>query len=168
MLNKIIKIVGYAVFGISALVILHFFVIDVSGLNEGLAKTGDLSSDMKVAAVENIAVNWSGTILNFSFAMFIICAVAAIGFAVYQFIMNIIEKPKKARGTAIVIVLAAVIVLVSYSMASDVIPDFLGKDQIDITPATSRMIETFMFVMYFIFGMSIIALVYNEVSRIWK
>ncbi|MDD3686103.1 MAG: hypothetical protein PHE56_04980 [Bacteroidales bacterium] len=168
MLNKILKIVGYVVFGISTLVILHFFIADVGGLNEELAKTEDLSSDMKVAAVEGIATGWGGLILNFSMVMFIICAVAAVGFAVYQFVMNIIEKPKKARGTAIIILGTAIIVFISYSLASSTIPDFLGKDQIEITEGTSRMIETFMFVMYFIFGMSIVALIYNEVSRIWK
>jgi hypothetical protein len=168
MLNKILKITGYVIFGVSVLVILHFFIADVGGLNEELAKTEDLSSDMKIGAVEGIATGWGGLILNFSMVMFILCAVAAVGFAVYQFVMNIIEKPKKARGTAIIILGTAVIAFISYSLASDVIPDFLGRDQIEITPATTRMVETFLFVMYFIFGMTIVALIYNEVSRIWK
>jgi hypothetical protein len=168
MLNKILKITGYVVFGISVLVILHFFIADVGGLNEGLAKTEDLSSDMKIGAVEGIATGWSGLILSFSMLMFILCAVAAVGFAIYQFVLNIIEKPKKARGTAIIILGTAIIVFISYSLASSTIPDFLGRDQIEITEGTSRMIETFMFVMYFVFGMSLVALVYNEVSRIWK
>lgn len=168
MSNKIIKIIGYVVFGLSAIVILHFFIADVGGLDEGLAKIQDLSPDMKIGATEEIATGWGGLILNFSGALFVLCAIATIGFAIWQFVKNVIEKPKKARTTGLIIVGVSAVVLISYFMASDAIPTFLGSDQIEITAKTSKWIETFLYVMYIIFGLSIVATIYNEVSRIWK
>jgi hypothetical protein len=168
MLNKIVKIIGYIGFGLSAIVILHFFIADVSGLSEGLAKMEDMSSEMKVAEVDKLASGWSGTILNFSIAMFALCAVAAVGFALYQFVANLIDNPKSAIKSALIFGGVAVIVLISYSLASDTIPTFLGSDEIEITAATSKWIETFLFVLYFTFGLSIIAMLYNELSRLWK
>ncbi|HOZ29862.1 MAG TPA: hypothetical protein PLL66_03005 [Bacteroidales bacterium] len=168
MSNKIIKIIGYVVFGLSAIVILHFFLADVGGLDDGLAKMQDLSPEMKIDATEELANGWGGWILNFSGILFALCAIATIGFAIWQFIKNIIEKPKKARTTGIIVLGTVAIVLISYFMASDAIPVFLGSDQIEITPSTSKWIETFLYVMYIVFGLSIVATIYNEISRVWK
>jgi hypothetical protein len=168
MLTKIVKIIGYTGFVLSAIVILHFFIADVSGLDKGLALMQDMPSEMKVTEVDKLASGWGGTILNFSIVMFAICTVSAIGFAIYQFILNAIDKPKNALKTGLVAVGIGVIVLISYSMASDAIPNFLGSSEIEITASSSKWIETFLFVMYFSFALSIVALLYNELSRIWR
>jgi hypothetical protein len=168
MLSKIIKIIGYTVFGLSAAVILHFFIADLSGLDNGLALMQDMPSDMKVSETDKLASNWGGVILNFSIVLFFICTVATLGFAIYQFILNAIDKPKKALMTGLIGVGIGILVLVSYSMASDAIPTFLGSSEIDITASTSKWIETFLFVMYFTFALAILGLIYNELSKIWR
>lgn len=168
MSNKVIKIIGYVVLGLSTLVILHFFLADVSGLNNGLSQLQDLSPEMKVNGTEELATGWGGLILNFSGALFVLCAIATIGFAIWQFVKNIIDTPKKALTTGIIFVGVTAVVLISYLMASDAIPVFLGSDQIEITASSSKWIETFLYVMYIIFGLALVATVYNEVSKIWK
>ncbi len=168
MSNKVIKITSYVIFGLSLLIILHFFVIDVGKLNIGLAEMQDLSPDMKIAATETLADSWGGLILNFSLFLAVLSLATVIGFVIWQLIKLVIEKPKKARNIGIAILVAAGVIALAYSLASDEIPNFLGSDQIQITNFTVRVVETSLYVMYIIFAISIIAAIYSEVSKLWK
>ena len=168
MLDKIVKILGYVVIGLAALIGILFFVTDAPDLQTQLDGMENLPSDMKIIEVDKTADNWSGTVLNFSLYLFAACAVLAIGFAIVKFVIDAIDSPKSAIKPAIVLGIIALLVIVSYSLASDAIPQFLGAKNFDITPATSKWVETSLIGMYILLGITIVALLYTEISRIWR
>jgi len=168
MIDKIIKIVGWVVIGVSALIGVLFFFSDAKMLESKLAATQDLPAEMKIVEIDSIANDWSGLVLNFSMYLFFACAIIAVGFAIYKFIADAIDKPKSAIIPAIALVMIALLIVVSYSLASDAIPVFLGVDNFDITPATSKWVETSLYGMYILFGITVLALLYTEISRIWR
>ena len=159
MLNKIVKIIGYVVLGLAALVGVLFFVNDAKVLQQGLDAMENMPSDIKILEVEKLAGSWTGLILNSSLVLFVLSAVLAVGFAIYKFIADAINNPKSAIKPAIAIVGAALLVVISYSLASDAIPVFLGADNFDITPATSKWVETSLYGMYILFAISAIVVV---------
>lgn len=168
MYDKIVKIIGYVVIGVSALVGILFFASDAGELETAVSAMSNLPADVKIMEVETLADNWGGLILNFSIYLFVGCAALAIGFAIFKFVTDAIESPKSAIKPAIAVGAAALLIIVSYSLASDAIPVFLGADNFDITPATSKWVETSLFAMYILFGVAIVTLVYTELSRIWR
>lgn len=168
MIDKIVKIIGYVVIGVAALIGFLFFVQDAGTLETALEGMKDLPAEMKIMEVEKTADSWGGLVLNFSIFLFVACAVLALGFAIYKFVRDAIDNPKSAIKPAITLVVVILLVVISYSMASDVVPEFLGSKNFDITPSTSKWVETSLFGMYFLFGFALIALVYTEVSKIWR
>ncbi len=168
MLDKIVKILGWIVIGAAALIGILFFVQDAKTLETALEAMKDLPSDMKILEVEKTADSWGGLVLNFSIALFIVCAVLTVGFAIFKFVADAIDSPKSAIKPIIVLVVIAILIIVSYSMASDVIPVFLGSDNFEITASTSKWVEASLYGMYILFGITVVALVYTELSRIWR
>lgn len=168
MLDKIVKIFGWVVIGVSALIGILFFVQDAKTLEAALETMKDMPSDMKILEVEKTADSWGGLVLNVSIGLFILCAVIAVGFAIYKFVMDAIDNPKSAIKPAIALGAVALLVIISYSLASDAIPTFLGSDNFEITAGTSKWVETSLYGMYILFLITVVALVYTEVSRIWR
>lgn len=168
MLDKIVKILGYVVIGVAALIGVLFFVTDAGDLQTQLDAMENLPSDMKIVEVEKTADNWGGTVLNFSLYLFVACGALAIGFAIFKFVTDAIDSPKSAIKPAIILGITALLIIVSYSLASDVIPEFLGAKNFDITPGTSKWVETSLIGMYILFGITVVALLYTELSRIWR
>ncbi len=168
MLDKIVKILGYVIIGVSALIGILFFVSDAGELETALDAMENLPADVKIVEVDKTADNWGGLVLNFSLYLFIGCGALAIGFAIFKFVTDAIDSPKSAIKPAIALGVTALLVIVSYSLASDVIPEFLGAKNFDITPSTSKWVETSLIGMYILFGITVVALLYTELSRIWR
>lgn len=168
MLNKIIKIVGYAVIGITAIIGILFFINDAPVLQAEVDAITDMPQELKPAALQEISDNWGATVFNWGLFLFIASGALAILFAIYRFVINVINDPRTAIKPAITVAILALIVIISYSLASDAIPQFIGADRFEVTPATSKNVETSMWIMYILFGMSVLAAVYSEVSRLWK
>ncbi len=168
MLDKVMKIVGWVVIGVAALVGILFFVQDAGELESALAATKDMPADMKIIEVDKTAQEWGGLVLNISLYLFVACAVLAVGFAIYKFVADAIDSPKSAIKPLISLVAIVVMVVVSYAMASDAIPQFLGVEKFEVTASASKWIETSLIGMYILTGLAVVALVYGEVSKIWK
>ncbi len=168
MLNKIVKIFGYVIIGVSALIGVLFFVFDAKVLDAGVEAMKDLPQEMKTLEIEKLADGWGGLVLNFSMVLFIASTVIAIGFVIYNFIADAIDNPKSAIKPVISVVIVGLIFILSYSMAGDLMPNFLGAKNFDLTPSTIKWVETSLYAMYFFMGITVIALVYTELSRIWR
>ncbi|MDD4150927.1 MAG: hypothetical protein PHE33_12965 [Bacteroidales bacterium] len=168
MLDKIVKILGWVVIGAAALIGILFFVQDANTLEAALETMTDMPADMKILAVENTADSWGALVLNASIVLFVLCALMAVGFAIYKFVVDAIDNPKSAIKPAIAVGGVALLVIISYSLASDAIPVFLGADNFDVTASTSKNVDTAIFGMYILLGITVVALVYTEISRIWR
>lgn len=168
MLNKIVKIFGYVIIGVSALVWVLYFVNDAKRLESELDKMKDDPQEIRIAKIDAMANDWGGLVLNYSLYLFAGAAILAIGFPVYKFITDAIDSPKSAIKPAIVVVVVGLVAVVSYSLAGSDIPVFLGSQNFELTPATCKYVEASLYGMYIFFAITILALVYTELSRIWR
>lgn len=167
-MKKIVKILGHVVLGATALIGLLFFLQDAPKLQSGLDAIVDMPQELKPVEIAKISQDWTAFIFNWAIILFVLSAAIAVLFAIGNFISKVIDQPKNAVKTAVSILLLVIVVLVAYSVSSDSIPTFLGSDNFDITPATSRMVETFLYTIYILFGITGLAMLYSEVSRVWK
>ena len=70
---------------------------------------------------------------------------------------------------AFVLVGAAVIIVVSYLLASGSPIDIIGyAGDANKNPGTLKMVDTTLFVTYMLFGMALASILYSIVSRVFK
>lgn len=168
MLEKIVKITGYVILGLAAIISVLFFLKDAKVLQNGLDALGDAPSEVKIAEIDKMATDWSAIIVTSSIVIFILAAATILLFSLYNFIRNTIDNPKSAIKPSIVLVLSAIVIIISYSLASDVMPDFLGAEKLSISGNTIKLVEASLYLVYILFGISIVALIYTEVSKIFR
>ena len=166
-MSKKFKILNYIILGLSVIAILQFLIADFSFLENGLSATQDLSPDMKVFEIENLATDWGALIFKYTIGLLALCALGAIGFSLYNFVLSAIDNPKKAIRSGLVVVGILLIIFISYSVASDAIPPIVGSD-IEVTHSLSKWVDTGLWVMYITFGLTILSVFVGELSRIWK
>jgi hypothetical protein len=131
---------------------------------------------LALAFISNISDNkldpdmnsWLSTNLVWAYIMLIISVVLLLIFAIYQMATNF-EEAKK--GLVAVLFLGGIF-LISYLMASDELPKFLGAQKfIDdgiISPKIMKWIDAGLIWSYIILVLSIVSIVYASVSRLFK
>lgn len=168
MSNKIIKIIGYVLFAVSIIIAGIFFFSDAKDLNKRLAEIENEEQQTKILEVEKLADEWPALILNFAIYLLIAAALLAVGFAIYKFVVNIIDEPKSAVKPLLIILVLAAIFIASYSLASGTLVGLESIKNITVTESISKWVETSLYGMYFFFGITILALVYAEISKALK
>ncbi|MEM1137631.1 MAG: hypothetical protein AAGI07_17455 [Bacteroidota bacterium] len=98
-------------------------------------------------------------------ASYVLVALAAAGSIILPLIKSI-SDPKSLVGTAIGLGILIVIFLIGYSMAGDeVTPKYM---EFDVGASLSKFIGGVLTMFYILLGVSLIGIVYTEVSRIFK
>ncbi len=159
-MSKKFKIVNYIILGISVLAILQFFIADFGFLSEGEAAMQKMEPDEKVLAVSSLAEEWGAIIFQYTVLLLVLCALGAVGFSLYNFVLSAIDKPKKALRTGIVVLGIGAMIFVAYVVASDAIPPILGSD-IVITNSIAKWVDTGLWVMYITLGFTLLS-VFNS------
>ena len=94
-----------------------------------------------------------------------ITALAAIIFP----LISILTNPKGLIRLGIVLVGAGVLVLISYLMASGTPLDIIGYEGTgNSDPATLKMVDTVLYVVYILFGMALTSILYAIISKAFK
>jgi hypothetical protein len=131
---------------------------------------------LALAFVSNISDNeldpnmnsWLSKNLVWCYILLALSIVLLLGFAVYQMATNF-EEAKK--GLLSVLFMGGVF-LVSYVLASNEMPNFLGAqkfiDDGTITPTVMKWIDTGLIGAYIVLGISVVSIVYASVSRLFK
>jgi hypothetical protein len=135
-----------------------------------------ITSILAISFVANISGNeadpamnsWLSTNLVWSYILLALSVVLLVGFAVYQMATNF-EAAKKGL---ISLLFMGSVFLISYILASDKLPTFLGSQKfIDsgiISPSIMKWIDTGLIGTYIVLGLSIVSIVYASVSRLFK
>ena len=105
-----------------------------------------------------------GPLIYLMYALFGITAVIAIGFPVVYMILN----PKTAKNTLIGLAFLAVVVLVSYLLASDKVMTIVGYTGTDNNPETLKQVGTGLYTTYILFGLAFLTILYTEISSSFK
>ena len=149
-INKIVNIMLWIIMGITAILAISFIT--------------NISSDTDNPEMRS----WLDTNLVWTYILLILSLVLLVFFGVKEMLTSFKESKK---GMLSLLIIAA-IVLVSYLLASDEIPKFLGSDKFVeqgiLTPFVSKMVDTGLYTTYAFFVLSIIAFIYSSVSRFFR
>jgi hypothetical protein len=117
--------------------------------------------------VENAAMPtplYTESFLNWGKVLLISAAAVTLLFEIF----NLIIHPQSAVRSIISIVLLGIIVLVSYSMGDGTPLNLVGYKGFDNVPSMLLLGDTFLYSIYILFGAALFAILYTEVSRIFK
>jgi len=150
---KIGKLLTYILLGVSVVsVILMFALMGNVSSNEG---------DPKMDFWLNYNIYWA-------YVLFIVVCVLAFAFAIYQ---TVTDK-KSAKSGALVLGGFILIGVVSYMLSSDQMPKFLGVESFiesgQLTLNVSKLIDTGLYVTYFLFIVSILSLALTPLFRLFE
>ncbi|MEA1874823.1 MAG: hypothetical protein U9N51_10420 [Bacteroidota bacterium] len=169
MLNKIIQYVYWALILASVILIGVFFLKQAPELQTQLDAASKLSSELKVAEVESIANNWSGTVLNWGVILFIFVGAITVLYGVYRFIMSMLESKQGMIRNLVSVAIVALVILGGFVLASDVIPAMnVDKLGFEVTAKMSKNIGSVLYMTYLFIGLAFGGVVYMEVSKLWK
>jgi len=153
-MEKSSKIASIALWGLSAISIVLFLIMFTS-----------IDSESNPGAK---AQNWMSINIKWAEVMFVLAALVAVGFAAVQ----MFSDKTKAKNGLFVVLLFAVIILVSYLMASNELPVFFGSDKFvadgTLTPSISRWIGTGLNATYITFAGAILSVAYFGVAKLFK
>ncbi len=103
-------------------------------------------------------------ILDIAYIYFGIAAIISIVFPIIYLVAN----PRGAINVIIGLVFIGLIILISYFVASGQVMDIPGYSGTDNVPGTLKAVGTGLYTMYFLFFLSIIAILYSEISSAFK
>ena len=103
--------------------------------------------------------------LVWAYILILLTAIAAIVFP----LISVLSNPKGLIRLGLVLVGAAVLVLVSYFMASGSPLDIIGYTGTgNSDPGTLKMVDTVLYVVYILFGMALASILYAIASKAFK
>lgn len=148
--NKLVKYLHYSLYAMFAIsVILILMVVK------------DSDDNAKLDGLLNTSFYWS-------YLLFFIAFIGIVIFTVYQMIT--VKGDKKKSVVSLVAII--VIFVLAYAMSSSEIPQFYGAKALiaegTLTPNTVKMVDTGLYATYILAVLSIGALVYTSVSKIWS
>jgi hypothetical protein len=103
--------------------------------------------------------------LMWAYVLILITLIAAIVFP----LIAVISNPKALIRLLIVLAGFAVLVVVSYLLASDTAMEIIGYDGTgNSDPGTLKMVDTVLFVTYMLFGLALGSILYAIISKAFK
>ncbi len=112
--------------------------------------------------------NWINSNLIWAYVLMVVGAGIAILAGIYHMATDI----KAAKKGLISLVFLAVIAVVSYLLASDTIPQFVGVQRFInegvLTPQVARMVDAGLYATYILLGLAILSIVLAPVTRLFK
>lgn len=108
-------------------------------------------------ATEDILLIWA-------YAM---TAIACLGVVIFT-IAEIFTNPKTARSALISISSLTAVVALSYFIATDEIPRFLGSEKFNLTPGDVKWIGASLITSYILMGIATLGILYAEVSKMFN
>lgn len=143
MTEKILNIVTIAMFGITV-VLLGMFLFG-----------GEIPNQSYPTPV------YTASLLNWSYLLFIIAAVAALVFPM----VRLFTRPKQAMKSFIGLLALIVVVVIAYAMSDGTPMNIIGYDGTDNVPSRLIFSDTILYTMYFLCVGVVIAIAVTEVIR---
>lgn len=149
--SKLTTIVLWVLMGISVIL----FVIMITSIDS------ETNPSEKARNLMTLNINWA-------IVLFVIAAVIALGFALVQ----MFSDKTKALWAVGILVLFAVILGISYALASSEIPQFFGVEKFvangSLTESISRWVGTGLYVTYILFAGAFLSIIGFGVASVFK
>lgn len=107
---------------------------------------------------------YTSQILSWTYILGVIAIVASVLFSLANMFLNF----KAAQKSLVSFAILAVLIVISYSLASDeimTIPSYSGPDNV---PSMLKYAGMNLYAMYILTGLAIVSVLYSEVSKIFK
>jgi hypothetical protein len=153
LLIRIAEIFFYSLIAISVILTLIFY------LNIGRVNSNDPL--IKRIADMGITLDY---LLIWAYLLTLLSVVVAIGFPAIQIISN----PKAGIKALISVIGIAILMFVAYQLGDDTIMNIAGYNGTGNVPTTLKMTDMAIFSMYAMVAGAVIALLYSEVSKLFK
>jgi uncharacterized BrkB/YihY/UPF0761 family membrane protein len=148
-ISRISSITLYVIMGISVILTILFFA---GGYVEGTKGT-NLAEPLNT----DYLIIWN-------YILLVIAIILALVFPIIFLLMN----PKRALRSLIVVGVIALIVFTSYQFASDEILNLVNYNGPDNIPSTLKIADTGLFLTYFLLVIAFGAILFHEISQIFK
>jgi len=148
-ISRISSIILYAIMGISIVLVVLFFA--------GGYVPGTKGTNM----AEPLNTNW---LLIWNAVLLVLALLLTLAFTIISLLMN----PKNAIRSLIILAAVGVIIFISYQFSSGEplkLVNYTGPDNI---PSTLRIVDTGLFLTYFLVIAAFAAILYNEISSALK
>jgi hypothetical protein len=150
---RIAEIFFFALMGISVLLTVIFY-LNTGKINSSAPLATQIS---QIGSILNVLLYWS-----YLLALFAI--IFAIGFPAIQIIAN----PKAGIKVLIGLVVVAVLMFVAYQLGDGTVMNIAGYTGPDNVPTRLKLTDMIMFSLYGMTVVSVIALLYAEISKLLK
>jgi hypothetical protein len=153
LLLRIGEIFFLVLMGISILLTILFY-INANKINPDDQIIQQIS---QIGPILNVLIGWAIILAGFS-------VLFAIGFPIIQMIAN----PKNAIKAVISIGLLAVLLFVAYQLGNGTPLDIAGYHGSDNIPSTLKLTDMIIFSVYVMVVISILSILYAEISKLFK
>lgn len=109
-------------------------------------------------------VTGEDTLLVWTYVLTVISIALLIAFG----LANMFRSKKSIISSLTMLVLAAVLIGISYALASDAIPLDAANKPFDISAVTSKWSGAILYLLYILLGLSFISLLYTEIKGAFK
>ncbi|WP_439183982.1 hypothetical protein [Carboxylicivirga taeanensis] len=148
-LSKILNIVLYLLLAITLVFAGMFY------FGEWLTEADGVAHDTPV---------YTETFLNWAKLLIYVTAGVSLLFEVFHLVMN----PRNAVRSLVSIAILGVITLVAYGLSDDTPLQLIGYQGADNVPSMLTMAGTMLYGTYLLFGIVLVAILYTELSRLFK
>jgi hypothetical protein len=148
-ISRISSIILYIIMGISVILTILFFA---GGYVEGTNGTN---------LAEPVNTDY---LIIWNYILLVIALILALVFPV----IFILKNPKRAVRIIIVLLALLVLVFISYQFASDEPLNLVNYNGPDNIPSTLKIVDTGLFLTYFMILLAFGAIIYNEISSALK
>lgn len=111
--------------------------------------------------------NWINSNLIWSYILVIFAAGVAIIFAIF----HMLSDKKALKNGLVTLVFFAVVLGISYILASDAIPQFVGVEKFlndgTLNAKVSKLIDTGLNTTYILLGLAVLSIAFSSVSRLF-
>ena len=135
-----------------------------------------ISAVLLISLMANISDNdtdpsmgsWINTNLVWAYILVVIGAVVAI----VSGLVHMVTDKKAARGGLLALGFFVVVAVISYSLASDAIPQFIGVNKFindgTLTARVAKLVDTGLYATYILLGLAILSIVFSSVPRLFN
>ncbi|QGY43414.1 hypothetical protein GM418_06995 [Maribellus comscasis] len=135
-----------------------------------------ISAILVVSLMANISENdqdpTMGSWINTNLVWAYILVAIGAGVAVISGLLHMFTDKKAAKGGLIALAFFAIVAVISYSLASDAIPQFIGVDRFindgTLTASVAKLVDTGLYATYILLGLAVLSIVFSSVSRLFK
>jgi len=133
--------------------------------NTGEAPVEEVNLKEELSGWEYLVYFRTDIALIWAYILFVVAALTAVVLP----LISVATNTKSLLRLGAVLAAAAVIILISYALSSDTPIDIIGYEKFDNRdPVTLRMVDTGLFTTYALFGITLLTILYSEISKIFK